>query len=104
MHSWFENDRDIGSKIIDWQLDVIDYITGQLKDVPHGVPIIFTKKDIYDNVCPECETWCPFGSRTFWPIPDMLELCGIKVNSCWMHTMDILGYFVAKKEGNNDLN
>lgn len=71
--------------------------------VLHGVPIIFTKKDIYDNVCPECETWCPFGSRTFWPIPDMLELRGIKVNSGWMYTMDTLGYFVVKKGRSNDL-
>lgn len=97
MHSWFKNDRDTGSKIVDWQLEVINYIIGQLKDVPSGVPIIFTKKDIYNNVCPECETWCPFGSRTFWPIPDMLELYGIKINSGWMHTMDIFGYFAAKK-------
>lgn len=71
--------------------------------VPHGVPIIFTQKDIYDNVCPECETWCPFGSRTFWPIPDMLELRGIKVNSGWMYTMDTLGYFAVKKGRSNDL-
>lgn len=103
MYSWFENDRDTGSKIVDWQLKVIDYIIGQLKDVSRYVPIIFTKKDIYDNVCPECETWCPFGSRTFWPIPDMLELCGIKVNSGWMYTMDTLGYFVAMKGRSNDL-
>lgn len=97
MYTLFENDRDIYSKIVGWQLDVINYIIEQLKDVPHGVPIIFTKKDIYDNVCPECETWCPFGSRTFWTIPDMLELYGIKVNSGWMYTMDTLGYFVAMK-------
>lgn len=103
MHSWFENNRDTGSKIVDWQLEVINYIIGQLKEVPHGIPIIFTKKDIYDNVCPECETWCPFGSRTFWPMPDMLELCGIKVNSGWMYTMGTLGYFAAMKGRSNDL-
>ena len=97
MYLRFENDRDTGSKIVDWQLNIIDYIVDQLKDVPHGVPIIFTKKDIYDNVCPERETWCPFGSRTFWTIPDMLELCGYKVNSGWMYTMDTFGYFAAKK-------
>lgn len=97
MYPRFENDRDTYSKIVDWQFEVINYIIGQLKDVPSGVPIIFTKKDIYDNVCPECETWCPFGSRTFWPIPDMLELRGIKVNSGWMYTMDTLGYFTAMK-------
>lgn len=33
----------------------------------------------------------------------MLELCGIKVNSGWMHTMDTLGYFAAKKGRSNDL-
>lgn len=103
MYPRFENNMDTYSKIVDWQLEVINYIIGQLKDVPHGAPIIFTKKDIYDNVCPECETWCPFGSRTFWPIPDMLELCGIKVNSSWMYTMDILGYFAAMKGSSDDL-
>ncbi len=102
-YPWFENDRDTGSKIVDWQFKVIDYIIGQLKDVPRGVSIIFTEKDIYDNVCPEREIWSSFGSRTFWPISGMLELCGIKVNSGWMYTMDTLGYFTAKKEDSNDL-
>ena len=44
MYSWFENDRDTCSKIVDWQFKVIDYVIDQLKDVPHGIPIIFTKK------------------------------------------------------------
>lgn len=37
----------------------------------------------------------------FWPIPDMLALCGIKVNSNWKSTMDTWGYFVAMK-GHSD--
>ena len=87
--------------MIDWQFKIMDYVTNQLENVSNGAAVIFTKEELHKHICPEREIWCPFGSRCFWPIPEMLELCGIKVNSNWKSTMDTWGYFVAMK-GHSD--
>lgn len=88
--------------MIDWQFKIMDYVYDMLETVPYGTVIIVSKEELHKHVCPEREVWCPLGSRHFWPIPDMLELCGIKVNSNWKYTMDTWGYFVAMKERSDE--
>ena len=83
--------------MIDWQFKIMDYITDQLENVPNETFILFTKEELYKNVCPNDICWAPFGTSHFWPIPELLELCGIKVNSGWKYTMETFGYFAARK-------
>lgn len=90
--------------MIDWQFKIMDYITDQLENAPNGAAIIITTEELYKNVCPNDICWAPFGTRHFWPIPELLELCGINVNSDWKNTMDGYdGYFIARKWWSNDL-
>lgn len=38
--------------MIDWQFKIMDYITDQLENVPNETFILFTKEELYKNVCP----------------------------------------------------
>lgn len=94
---WIDSRSKDDGPMIDWQFKIMDYVYDMLETVPYGTAAIISKEELHKHVCPEREVQCPFGSRRFWPIPDMLELCGIKVNSNWKYTMDTWGYFVAMK-------
>lgn len=99
---WMDSRSKDNGPMIDWQFKIMDYVYDMLETVPYGTAIIVSKEELHKHVCPEREVWCPLGSRHFWPIPDMLELCGIKVNSNWKYTMDTWGYFVAMKERSDE--
>lgn len=90
--------------MIDWQFKIMDYVTDQLENVPNETFILFTKEELYKNVCPNDICWVPFGSRHFWPVRSMLKLIGININSDWKNTIDGHdGYFIARKWWSNDL-
>lgn len=51
--------------MIDWQFKIMDYVYDMLESLPYGIAAIISKEELHKHVCPECEIWCPLGSRHF---------------------------------------